>query len=605
MSPDTREPAPRVWRGRARRFWFAGVRPTWIAYRWPAVVALALGAVVLGHLGYRWHFDATGEARSFADTLYASLQLFWFESGSLGPPVPWPLQVARFLAPAVLAFTAISALAAILRDQFARLRVRWFADEHVLVCGLGRIGVRLAREFRHSGYEVVAIEDDEENSAIGELREEGIAVLVGDATDSTLLRTAGVGKARQLFVVTGDDQTNVAVALDAWELVGEGREGRPLACFVHLLDPDLLNLITEAGVGTREGDPLRLEAFNVAERGAPALLARYPAFVLDGETPTRPPHVLVVGLGQMGRSLVVQAARAWRRAFGRDAEPMTVTVVDEEADAKIASLCERYPRLEEACRFRPHRIEVESAEFRRAGFLDDPDGRGVTAVYVCLGDDVQGLNAAALLRRRIPDRAVPVVVRTTERAGPAALIGRLGGGVLAGLHVFGLLELVCRPDVVLEGRNEELARAIHEAYVLAQRREGKTPEDNPSMVRWEELPEGLRESNRRQASDMDTKLRAVGCVALPETDWGAEPITFTPEEVEVMAGMEHDRWWRERAEEGWVLADEKDVDRRRSPYLVPYEELPEEVREYDRNAVREIPGLLARVGFAAVRVTEG
>ena len=126
-------------------------------------------------------------------------------SGAVPPAVPWTLQVARFVAPAVLAFTALSALAELLREQFARLRVRWFAGDHVLVCGLGRMGARLAEAFHEAGYEVVAIEGDEHSSAIPELREEGVAVLVGDATDRTLLRTAGEEKARHLFAVTGDD----------------------------------------------------------------------------------------------------------------------------------------------------------------------------------------------------------------------------------------------------------------------------------------------------------------------------------------------------------------------------------------------------------------
>ena len=153
------------------------------------------------------------------------------------------------------------------------------------------------------------------------------------------------------------------------------------------------------------------------------------------------------------------------------------------------------------------------------------------------------------------------------------------------------------------GRNETLARAIHEDYVRKQAEEGRTPADNPSMVPWGELPEHLRESNRRQADDIEDKLRAVGSRIAPRAG-ERDAFAFDRVEVELLAHVEHDRWWREREIDGWRYAPEKDVERKESPYLVPWEELPEDVRELDRNAVRTIPDVLARAGLRVVRAQE-
>ena len=74
---------------------------------------------------------------------------------------------------------------------------------------------------------------------------------------------------------------------------------------------------------------------------------------------------------------------------------------------------------------------------------------------------------------------------------------------------------------------------------------------------------------------------------------------FTTAEVEVLAKMEHRRWMAERFLAGWV-AGPKDVDKRISPYLVEWEQLPtqpNDIPEYDRNAVRILPGVLSRVGM--------
>ena len=45
----------------------------------------------------------------------------------------------------------------------------------------------------------------------------------------------------------------------------------------------------------------------------------------------------------------------------------------------------------------------------------------------------------------------------------------------------------------------------------------------------------------------------------------------------------------------------KDVEAKRSPYLVPWEELPDRAREWNRSAVRSIPSLLASVNLAVMK----
>lgn len=96
------------------------------------------------------------------------------------------------------------------------------------------------------------------------------------------------------------------------------------------------------------------------------------------------------------------------------------------------------------------------------------------------------------------------------------------------------------------------------------------------MVPGDELLESLKESNRRQADHIGVKLKAVGCGIAPLTDWEAERFQFTPEEVERMAEMEHRRFVEEWLRAGWTYAPgPKNLERRTSPDLVPWDELPE------------------------------
>ena len=572
----------------------------WRSARWAIVGVLFAASMILGWIGFDENMRALGQPATFPDKLYLALQLFVLQSGAVPPPIPWQLEVARFLAPAVTAYATLSALAALLGEQVSGLRARIRAD-HAVVCGLGRLGALLAMALRTAGYQVVALEADPRNPAIGECREEGVIVLTGDATDRTRLRRTGVERARYLFAVTGDDNANMEIALEARRLL-EGRHGSPLTAFIHISNGKLGGVLRQLGVAGHD-ESLRLETFNAVERGAPALLREHPAFDDQGRTPLGPPHILVIGLGEMGGNLVVNAARRWRSIAHPRGSRLRVTVVDNKADDHVAALNERYPRLKSVCRMVGHRMELDSAEFERAEFLFDARGVcSVTSVYVCVGDDAVGLGAALHIRRRLGDRNVPIVVRAVEEGGAAALMGGRSGAPYAGLEVFGLYDLVCRPEVLLRGHNEVLARAIHDDYVRRQRLEGQTPETNPSMVEWERLPESLRESNRRQAADIARKLAAIHCDLEPLSDWDAPLPVFSPAEVETLAVMEHDRWWRERESAGWRLAPRKSDARKESPYLIPYDDLPEEIKEYDRATVRAMPAFLAEADFAVVRL---
>jgi hypothetical protein len=144
---------------------------------------------------------------------------------------------------------------------------------------------------------------------------------------------------------------------------------------------------------------------------------------------------------------------------------------------------------------------------------------------------------------------------------------------------------------------------MHEEYVRKQGEDGQTPETNPSMVGWEQLPESLRESNRRQADHVPVKLQAIGCALVPLGDWGAAPLELTTEEVEHLAELEHDRWRAERLLDGWAYAPgPKDLRRRTTPWLIAWEGIPDEQREYDRNTVRNLPRFLVQAGLQVVRL---
>jgi hypothetical protein len=99
-------------------------------------------------------------------------------------------------------------------------------------------------------------------------------------------------------------------------------------------------------------------------------------------------------------------------------------------------------------------------------------------------------------------------------------------------------------------------------------------------------------------------LRKVGCAIAPLRDWEAKDFTFTDPEIRLLAIAEHERWNRERSADGWTLADTKNVERKETPYLLPWERLKEQypdIAELDAVFIRAMPAILASAGMQIIR----
>ena len=67
--------------------------------------------------------------------------------------------------------------------------------------------------------------------------------------------------------------------------------------------------------------------------------------------------------------------------------------------------------------------------------------------------------------------------------------------------------------------------------------------------------------------------------------------------VEAMAKNVHEVWAEVRIAQGWTYGAERDDVDKKHPCLVPYEELPESEKEYDRNTAVSTLKLILKLGF--------
>lgn len=185
------------------RFWF------WLG----VLVALS----ILGTMGYIWF-----EGYSLLDALYMTV----ITLSTVG------FSEVKRLSPAGKVFTIVliicglgavtlflqSGLAVMLgvdvREVIGRQRMERLLQQikdHTVICGYGRMGQEIAREFKRRGLPFVVIDRDpacEETLTAAELLH-----VIGDASEDEVLQRAGVERARCLVVVAPTDADNIFITL--------------------------------------------------------------------------------------------------------------------------------------------------------------------------------------------------------------------------------------------------------------------------------------------------------------------------------------------------------------------------------------------------------
>ena len=72
--------------------------------------------------------------------------------------------------------------------------------------------------------------------------------------------------------------------------------------------------------------------------------------------------------------------------------------------------------------------------------------------------------------------------------------------------------------------------------------------------------------------------------------------------TELMARNVHDIWSVGRIADGWTWGPQRDDARKENPCLVPYEELPESEKAYDRNTSIETLRLILSLGYKIEKI---
>lgn len=553
-----------------------------IAFLLPILVLLAVGFAVWG-----WSAQAAALGFTPLDVIYNALHAVTLSTNyaySERYHHDWRIETARVLGTVAFLIAATQAVRRLLHYHVSRYFGR-FRTGHLLVIGDHPVAHGIVQAATRRAAKVTWIANSEGDAPVvpGAL----VVPQLWDKHLATQFNAQGAGRAVVAFVNEVQQVAAVrelratAPALPITMNFGD-------AWFAERMD-ELENI-----QGVRFVSQVQLSVRDLHWRNPPFLAASrlgHPRL-----------HALLFGLGRGGEAVLTDLLLSSLTGFlGRP----RVTIVDPRAAEISRSLAQRCPALHQSVDLEiiepGHLTDVRVLpleDLRRAHAIAP-----FTSAYVCLDEDIRAMALAVSLQalaRREGWTMGPIFTRLVHGG---ALPEAPSKGETAGLVVFGATQNFADAIGLFESDCDALPRAFHEAY----RR--NAPHQAVANLPWEDLPEELRESNRRLLIHVPAKLATAGVdveswldaaassrgpvdgIALP--DLGADPAL-----LERLAELEHARWMMERHLSGWQHGPLRDNTRRIHPDLVPYAELKDSVRHFDRAMVLEAWAALDSTGHA-------
>ena len=542
-------------------------------HEWAFIGCLALMAFVLGFFGLRLQQGDPSDW-SWLDAIYFAIRLFTFsfDLGGDGSdpyavrPGNWPLQIARFLAPATLAFAVVKAVMLAAASRYNLWRISRLTG-HAVVCGAGERGRQLALALRSEGRDVVVIERDADCDTLADIRAAGGRVVIGSVTDPTRQAEARLDSAGIVVAVTSCVESNLQVVLAA--------SRRHTALPVHALayaprsfaamfesQPPFAHIEggRECGFFDHDAAAARLLVGTYAADLAPTLLRE-----------RRPPRILVAGDGDIVPELVGVIVSQCQYA---DAGIPCVDLLTVDADAVAREIPLHHRQMPLVADLRVRQMSLPQllrVELREAGARECAEPFDLA--FVACQEDVDTLSLA----RNLSQQEGCVAGTIVAGLRPSTQLMRLFTvrQPMPGVALHDLVALGCSADIVLREGLDEAARAIHESYLAGQLKAGRSVGETPALVPWDDLPDGLRQANRAQADHIPIKRRTL-------------EVSRTEAVIASLAEAEHRRWMAEKIVAGWRHADVRDDSRRLHPSIRPYKELSQAEKSKDRDTVMAV-----------------
>ncbi|MBN1618231.1 NAD-binding protein [Candidatus Dojkabacteria bacterium] len=571
-------------------------------YKFVFIFFISIVSLGLGIIGNNKYNSRQLIHQNFGTILYNSISLFNFSGDFDYEPIPIELEISRWLSPAVSIYAVLWGIARLFGEQIDSFRIK-FLSNHVIICGLGNKGIRLAKDYRSKGKKVVVIETDPNNPNLSLCKDYKIFIIIGNASEDNILLKSGIKRASHIIVVCNNDITNASVFLKIKSLV-KSKHLREIRCSVHIEMPSFWTYIRLKDYSNQKFPNFHVDYFNIFNLAARYLLSKY---LTDsrfmGEMGI--PCFTIVGLDELGEQLILNAAREIYYQNNQFDCKLYIRIFDKEAKKKIMVLNEKYPKLREICLWQEVEIDNKDPEFFRANFFTELHLPNYNQnIFLCSNDDISNINAGLTIINQIQNNTHQVIIPVKTEPGFIELLSQNDNiKICFNLNLINIFKISCTSNLLDKGSREEIACVIHKEYLNTFNKDDLKELTSRAFVNWEYLPEDLKEMNRKQADDIISKLSLVSCEVVPWYSLGGDKFMFSSEELEILSRNEHERWCKQKIEMGWTYGNIRDENKKIHPSIISWDDprLSEMDKQKDINSVKLIPKYLALAGFQIIR----
>ena len=189
---------------------------------------LLIASTLVLHFGYR--LGPPGRHLSLVSSVYFTVETIatvGFGDFSFATQPQWMELFGIFL---ILAGTTmVTTIFALLTNALVSRRIAQSLGQaripgmqgHVVMIGLGSVGMQVLDGLLARGREVVVVERDESNRYLNQVRQRGVPLVLGDSTLGQTLESVNLSRAASVAILTSDDLTNIETGVAVRDRLGD------------------------------------------------------------------------------------------------------------------------------------------------------------------------------------------------------------------------------------------------------------------------------------------------------------------------------------------------------------------------------------------------
>jgi len=441
-------------------------------------------------------------------------------------------------------------------------------NEYILVCGLGENNrIYIDSEIKNNFKDIIIIEKNKNNPYIQHYIDKGVSVIIADATDIAILKMLNIFKSKYIIISTNNDMINLEIATQIL-LIDED-----IKLYVHIEDRSLRHFHKENGILKNSNSKL----YSYNEDASREVFEVYDIDGNDNKIIDSKDNFVIVIMGNTNLAYEVVSQACIMGQLPNE-NKLTIYCIDKDIDSFKNNIELNYTQIQNVPNITIKYISLDINS--KDCYLHSLWKENITNIILCFKNSQTNLDIASNLSNityleQIADNTftINIIIAMFNEYNLSNII-KDNNTSFSNFYIFGNINNICDKKYIIEEQRDKRAIATNEVY------NENIKETNPKKVKkWEERSYFEQESNRASSDHIKIKQKYLKLYSIDNV-------------IEKLAKCEHNRWNAYHFLNGWKFSKEIVKEKKLHNCLVNYNELSEDIKDYDREMVSNIEKII-------------